>query len=372
MKAVQINSFGNLSTGSVMRELDREYTSQGYETWMFWGRGPKTESSKAVNFNNRANLYLDALMTRFDGAAGFHSTGPTKRLLERLDEIDPDVVHLHNLHGYYVNIEMLFEWLALHRCQVKWTLHDCWAFTGHCAYFTYAKCAQWKTHCANEIACPQLDTYPKTYSKISCSKNFARKKQLFTLLPETRMTLVTPSDWLESLVKESFLAKYPVEVRHNKIDKSIFKPTNSDFRERYGIGEKYMVLGVASSWSERKGLTEFVRLSRDLGDSCAIVLVGLNKKQINKLPTEIIALNRTDSAQELAKIYSAADVFFNPTLEDNYPTVNLEAEACGTRVVAYDTGGCRETISREDSILVSGYDDALAVFSTNLNRNKQK
>ena len=357
-----INTVPNGSTGGIMMKEHRELLAAGEDSFAFWGRGRAGEGDRELRFATDGEVRLDALQTRLDGKAGFHSKAATRRLLERLDEIEPDVVHLHNLHGYYVNIEMLFEWLAAHDCKVEWTLHDCWAFTGHCAYFTYAKCAQWKTRCAYfEERCPQLDTYPKTYSKASCAWNFDQKRRLFNLVPARRMKLIAPSQWLATLVGESFLSKYPVEVRHNTIDTSVFKPTPSDFRERYGIGDRFMILGVASPWTERKGLSDFVRLAGELdSEKYAIVLVGLSEKQVKELPAGIVGLTRTDSREELAGIYSTADVFLNPTVEDNYPTVNLEAEACGTPVVTYDTGGCRETIFRSDSRLVAGFESVVS------------
>lgn len=364
MRYVQINSVPNGSTGSVMGRVERERLAAGDECWRMWGRGCAAENGHEFNFGSRVGVYLDALRTRLDGRAGFHSRAATRRLIAKLDEVDPDVVHLHNLHGYYVNVEMLFGWLAEHRCQVRWTLHDCWAFTGHCAYFTYVKCAQWMTHCAYSESCPQLDTYPKTICKRNCARNFEDKRRIFTSVPPERMTLVTPSHWLEGLVRQSFLKDYPVEVRHNTVDTTVFKPTPSDFRERYGIGERFMILGVASPWTERKGLGDFVRLARELdSDRYAIVLVGLSKKQIKTLPEQIIALERTSSPQELAAIYTAADVFFNPTHEDNFPTVNLEAEVCGTPIVTYDAGGCSETVSLAGSVIVHGYEQTLSLFS---------
>ena len=356
-----INTVPNGSTGGIMMKEHRELLAAGEDSYAFWGRGRAGEDGREFRFATDAEVRLDALQTRLDGKAGFHSKAATRRLLERLDKINPDVVHLHNLHGYYVNIEMLFEWLAARDCKVEWTLHDCWAFTGHCAHFTYVKCAQWKTHCAYfEERCPQLGTYPKTYSKASCAWNFDQKKRLFNLVPAGRMKLITPSQWLANLVGESFLSEYPVEVRHNTIDTNVFKPTPSDFRERYGIGDRFMILGVASPWTERKGLSDFVRLAGELdSEKYAIVLVGLSEQQVKEVPAGIVGLARTDSREELAGIYSTADVFFNPTVEDNYPTVNLEAEACGTPVVTYDTGGCRETVARGNSAVVAGYSGGL-------------
>ena len=437
-----INTVPNGSTGGIMMKEHRELLAAGEDSYAFWGRGRAGEGDRELRFATDAEVRLDALQTRLDGKAGFHSKAATRRLLERLDEVKPDVVHLHNLHGYYVNIEMLFEWLAAHNCKVEWTLHDCWAFTGHCAHFTYVKCAQWKTGCGN--GCPQLGTYPSTLSRSSCQWNYKQKKRLFTLVPEGRMKLITPSKWLAELVGESFLSGYPVEVRHNTIDTNVFKPTPSDFRERYGIGDRFMILGVASPWTERKGLSDFVRLAGELdSERYAIVLVGLSEKQIKQLSKQLVALpktesaeklaeaysaadlfvhpgveetfgmtvaesqacgtpvvviegsacaeiadpaaatvvpadlstlratvinlagggrvllmTRTDCAQQLATIYSTADVFFNPTVEDNYPTVNLEAEACGTPVVTYATGGCAETVRREDSRVVGSYEGA--------------
>lgn len=354
-----INTVPNGSTGGIMMKEHRELLAAGEESYAFWGRGREAEKPIEMKFASDAEVKLDVLQTRIDGKAGFHSKNATKRLLSRLEEIQPDVVHLHNLHGYYVNVEMLFEWLAKHDCKVEWTLHDCWAFTGHCAYFTYVKCTQWKDRCAYSKPCSQLNTYPKTYSKVSCSWNFEHKKRVFNLLPAERMKLITPSQWLANLVGESFLGDFPVEVRHNTIDTSVFKPTPSDFRERYGIGDRFMILGVACPWTERKGLADFVRLAGELdSEKFAIVLVGLSEKQIKDLSKQLVALPKTENTERLVEAYSAADVFFNLTVEDNYPTVNLEAEACGTPVVTYDTGGCAETIWRKDSRVVTAYKDA--------------
>ena len=361
-------------------------------------------------------MYLDVLQTRLDGRAGFHSKMATKRLLKRLNEIKPDIVHLHNLHGYYVNVEMLFNWLAEHNCKVKWTLHDCWAFTGHCAHFSFVNCAQWKTMCSGEERCPQLSMYPKTYSKRSTSRNYTEKKDIFTCLNVRKLTIITPSEWLKNLVKYSFLSKYDIEVHHNEIDRSVFRPVESNFRAACGIDERIMILGVASAWSERKGLWDFLGLARCLNSQkYAIVLVGLTNEQAHSIAkkiknaesvcdatqtgikaeekiqvqnefspdlidqigmvddtgltkmtdnfeldthvltlggTLIVLIGKTESRSQLASIYSAADIFFNPTYEDTFPTVNLEAEACGTRVITYDTGGCAETISRNDSKVI--------------------
>ena len=362
-----INTVPNGSTGGIMMKEHNELLAKGKESYAFWGRGREAKNDHEMKFATDLEVKRDVVQTRLDGKAGFHSKAATKRLLARMDEIKPDIVHLHNLHGYYVNIEMLFEWLAAQECRVEWTLHDCWTFTGHCSHFTKVKCEQWMSHCSYLKTCPQLDQYPKTYSKNSCSWNFEQKKRLFNLIPADRMKLITPSQWLANLVGESFLSKYPVEVRYNTIDTNVFKPTPSDFRERYGIGNRFMILGVASPWTERKGINDFIRLASELDmNHFAIVMVGLTSKQMESLPKEIIGIERTESREKLAAIYTAANVFFNPTQEDNYPTVNLEAEACGASVLTYDTGGCRETIKSVSSGVASGYSDAVAFIQSNV------
>ena len=326
-----------------MMKEHKELLAKSEESYAFWGRGREAENAHEMRFATDFDFRRDAFETRLDGKAGFHSVAATKRLLKRLDELKPDVVHLHNLHGYYVNVAMLFEWLAEHKCRVEWTLHDCWAFTGHCAHFTYAKCAQWQSHCAHGEPCSQLHTYPKTFSKASCAWNFDAKKRVFNLVPPCRMKLITPSQWLADLVGKSFLKSYPIEVRRNTIDTSVFKPTPSDFRERYGIGERFMILGVASPWTERKGLSDFVRLAGALdSDKYAIVLVGLSEKQIKKLSGQLVALPKTESQEKLAEVYSAADVFVHPGVEETFGMTVIEAQACRTSVVVTEGSACAE------------------------------
>lgn len=369
MKYVQINSTSGAWSDSVVFEKHRQLVARGDESWVFWGRGKHEQNRYLRRFNTDFGVCVDWLQTHLDGRPGFHSKMATKRLLAALDEIDPDVVHLHVLTGYYINIEMLLDWLKRHSCKVNLTLHDCWDFTGHCIYFNYAQCDQWRTGCATNCACPQKREYPEAWlvGDAAVKWNYERKRELFTALSPERVQLITPSQWLADLVKQSYLGKYDVEVIHNVVtNDGVFKPTSSDFRDRYRLGKRFVVLGVASKWSERKGLKDFVRLARDLdSDRFAVVLIGLSKKQIKNIMREensIIALPRTNGRQELAGAYSAADVLFNPTVEDNFPTVNLEAEACGTPVVTYDTGGCGETIKLEMSRVVDGYQSAMCTI----------
>lgn len=350
-----------------MMNIHKELLKEGYESYVVWGRGRQPENDNEIYMNDKLGVYFHALYSRLTGKTGFASKRATKKLLKKLDIIKPDIVHLHNVHGYYINIELLFNYLKENNIKVIWTLHDCWSFTGQCAFFDFAKCNKWKMQCKN---CPQLNQYPKSF--VDNSKwNYQKKKELFTNL---NLTIVTPSKWLANLVKESYLKDYPVEVINNGIDLNIFKPTPSNFREKYNLKDKKIILGVANVWDRRKGLNDFIELSKVLDDNYHIVLVGLNKKQLKNLPKNIIGIERTESQKELVEIYTAADVFFNPTYEDNYPTVNLEALACETPVITYDTGGSTETIEENGKIitkekLLKNYRE---VFSNNYNIKNNK
>ncbi len=351
MKILMINSVcGIRSTGRICTDIADELVSEGHEVKIAYGREivPEKYKKYAVTIGTNLDQKFHGLRTRLLDEHGFGSKRATERFLKWAEAYSPDLLWLHNIHGYYINVEMLFEWIKKHPdMQVKWTLHDCWAFTGHCTHFMVEKCEKWKTHCAE---CVQKQRYPSSLLKDNCQNNFDRKKAAFTGVKNLK--LITPSQWLADLVKQSFLREYPVEVHHNTIDTSVFKPTPSDFRNQYHLQGKKVILGVASAWGERKGLNDFIKLSEMIDDRYAIVLVGLNEKQIKRIPEKIIAIGRTNNAKELAEIYTAADVFFNPTYEDNYPTVNLEAEACGTPVVTYCTGGAPETIHRNDSVVI--------------------
>lgn len=365
MRYVQINAYSNGWADSIIFSKHRELQAQGHESWVFWARGDHEQDGHMQKVASYSEVCLDALQTRIDGKAGFHSKGITRRLLKKLDQIDPDVIHLHLLLGYYINVEMLFEWLAGHRCQVIWTLHDCWAFTGHCIYFTYVKCMQWCTRCAEYTSCPQKRTYPETWfgGDKSVRWSFEQKKRLFTMLPPERMSLITPSQWLASLVKQSFLAKYDVEVVHNPVNTDIFKPTLGDFRERYGIGNRFMVLGVASKWSERKGLQLFGKLARELDPNrFAVVVVGLTKRQIKAMGRQtnnIIALPRTELPTQLAAIYTAADVLVNPSTEETFGMNVAEAAACGTTSIVIEGSACAEVADPCTCRIVSARGDEI-------------
>ncbi len=347
MKILMINSVcGVRSTGRICTDLAEELEGQGNEVKIAYGRDsvPETYRKYAVKIGDDLSFKLHVLYSRIFDAHGLASKTATKRFLKWADEYNPDLLWLHNLHGYYINYELLFKWIKSRPdMQVKWTMHDCWAFTGHCSYFTMAGCENWKTHCKN---CPQPKKYPARLLFDNSSNNYDKKKDAFCGV--NNLTIVTPSNWLADIIKQSFLREYKVEVCNNKIDTEIFKPTESNFRQKYNLENKHIILGVAYPWDERKGLDDFIRLSEMISDDYRIVLVGVNKTQAEQLPKSIIGIEKTDSAKELAEIYTAANVFVNPTYEDNYPTTNLEAAACGTPVITYNVGGSPESADEEN------------------------
>lgn len=299
-----------------------------------------SDEVETYKIGNKIGRYFHALETRIFDNHGCGSRIDTGKLLKEIDRFEPDIVNLHNIHGYYLNYPMLFEYLAQKDIPVVWTLHDCWVFTGHCAYFDRVGCEKWKDCCHD---CVNKHEYPKSVLMDNSRRNYLLKKKVFTSVKN--MTIVTPSEWLADLVKQSFLSKYDCKVINNGIDLTIFRPLSSNFREENNLIEKKIVLCVASTWEARKGLDDVIKLAKVLDTSYKVIVVGLTQQQIDKMPKEILAISRTDNVEELVKIYSSADVFFNPTYEDNYPTVNMEAISCGTPVVTYDTGGCKEQVN---------------------------
>lgn len=340
MKLVQINTVNYGSTGRIMRGIDG-VASKSITTFFSCASRKKNREQTFENqllVGTEWGMYLHLLLGRITGLNGCFSHVGTFLFLKKLDKINPDVLHLHNLHNCYINLPMLLRWIKKRQIKVIWTLHDCWTFTGQCPYFDIINCEKWKTGC---YACPQYRAYPQSY--VDRTKTMYRlKKKWFTGVEN--LTIVTPSNWLADLVRESFLKEYPVKVIHNGIDLNVFRPIESDIKEKLGIENKYVLLGCASPWSNRKGLDVFIELSQKLDEMYQIVLVGLSKEQLEALPSNIIGIEKTSNVEELAKYYSMADIFINPTREDNFPTVNLEALACGTPVITFKTGGSPESL----------------------------
>ncbi len=345
---LQINVVVNWgSTGHIAEDIGRMVLLKGWKSCIAFGRNERPSQSQLIKVGTKWDMVCHGLQTRLLDRQGLASARATRELLKQMDAIKPDIVHLHVIHGYYLNYPLLFCYLRRQKIPVVWTMHDCWSFTGHCAYYTAEKCNRWQTGCHH---CPQLEAYPRSLWADRSMKNWQEKREAFASLE--RLTLVPVSNWLAGELGKSFLGGKPIVCIHNGVDTDVFRIKESDVKQRLGIAGKKMLLGVASVWDKRKGLDDFCRLSEVLPPEYALVLVGLSKKQIESLPESVIGLSRTENVQQLVELYSAADVFLNPTWEDNFPTTNLEALACGTPVITYRTGGSVEVITSDTGYIV--------------------
>ena len=346
MKIAFINSvagFGStgrlVSTLSMMDEVDGK---------VYYGRKKDSSNAISMRFTGDIGNVTHAIGTYFFDDHGFHNAMETKRMLKDLDEFNPDIVHLHNLHGYYVHVGVLFDYLKRKNKKVIWTLHDCWSFTGHCAHYDGVGCDKWKDKCYD---CPITNEYPFSWNKHNVTKNYERKKEVFTSIKDN-LTIVTPSYWLEEQVKQSFLKECHVMTIHNGINLNDFKYTESSFREKYHLEDSFIVLAVASVWNTTKGIEDLKELANSLPENIKIVVVGGTLSSNTTSIENAVCISRTNTVKELCEIYSASDAFINLTKQDTFPTVNIEALACGLPVITYKTGGSPEILTDKTGIAV--------------------
>lgn len=357
MKVLMINVVcGVKSTGRICTDIATALERDGHEVVIAYGREsvPRQYAHFAYRIGTENGVKIHTVKSRILDNCGFNSKRATAEFIRWIRVFNPDIIHIHNLHGYYINVEILFKYLRVSGKRIIWTLHDCWSFTGHCSYFDYAKCEKWKTECSH---CAQKKEYPESVVFDNSKKNYTKKKELFRNIPN--MELVTPSEWLCNLVKNSFLKDYKVSIIYNGINTNKFQRHKRFTKNWPNINEKKVILGVAAVWNRRKGLEDFIKLSDKLDDNYVIILVGLSQNQVKYLPSRIIGISRVDGVKELAELYSISDVFVNPTYEDNYPTTNLEAISCGTPVITYDTGGSVESAQKYGVIVEQGNVDKL-------------
>ena len=362
-KLLQINTVANQgSTGRIVEQIGRLAIQRGWESYIAYGRGTPKSVSNLIRVGNIFDVQFHAIQTRLLDNHGRASVRATERLIKTIDHVSPDIIHLHNIHGYYLNYGVLFNYLAVINRPVIWTLHDCWAFTGHCVFFDYPLCDKWTSHCE---ACPSKRTYPSSFFLDQSKKTFELKRFYFHL--PSNLTLVPVSEWLDALLKNSFLRDFPSQVIHNGVDTTVFQPSEPDSNSK----GKFNILSVANNWSEpRKGLRDLIELRKRLSDDYSITIVGLNEKEKRYLPDGIIGITRTSNQIELSRLYSKADVFVLPTYEDNYPNVIIEALASGTPVIVYNTGGCSEALTEKVGVTVRKGDLAAMVHSIESMRNK--
>ena len=371
MRVLFINTTcGVGSHGKICVKLAREYEKEGYECKIAYGRDgvPGEASDLAVKIGGKTSFYAHVLATRIFDTHGLHSKLATQRFLKWADEYNPDILWMHNLHGYYLNIEMLFKWIKSRpNMEVKWTLHDCWPFTGHCTNFGGCKCEKWKNGCHD---CIQKKEYPNSYLFDNSKNNYEKKKACFSGV--NNLTIYTPSKWLANIVKQGFLSDYNIEVMTNPVDKEVFTPRESNFRSKYGLEGKFVILGVANAWQRSKGFYDFIELSKRLDKSYAIVMVGLTDEQKAELPSEIIGLGKTANATELAQIYTAADIFANPSTEETFGMTAYEALLCGTTAVVYKGTACEEIANEFGGIVIDDNVEALYNKIVELRRKQDK
>lgn len=343
MKIFEINSVSYGSTGRIMFQIAdtvKKYGGVAYTSSSFTKSRGEIFSKNHFQIGSAVGKVVHIILAKLTGRHGCFSRIATYRLLKKIEKVNPDVIHLHNIHGWYLNWKMLFDYLKKANIPVIWTLHDCWSFTGHCPHFEAVGCEKWKSGCN---ACGLYKSYPGCFFDDS-QFQYHYKKSCFTGVPN--LTIVTPSHWLANLVKHSYLKEYKTVVINNGIDLNVFCPSPSDFRKKNGIlKNQFMLLGVSLGWSIQKGIDVFIELANRLDeDKYKIVLVGTDDKLDRILPKNIISIHRTQNQQQLAEIYSAADLYVNPTREENFPTVNIESISCGTPVITFNTGGSPEII----------------------------
>ena len=353
-KLVQINTVCNNSTGHIMREIQKKAEMKGYRTCAYVGRGRVYSDMRCVNFGNVMSFLIHVALNFLFDCQGKGSYFQTKKLIRMIKSENPDIIHLHNLHGYYIHIPTLMNFLQNdYLGEVVWTFHDLWPITGHCPYYVIANCDKWKTQCKQ---CPNKGNYPISIALDASKKNYQYKKKLFNLL--TNLNIVVPSIWMQKQVQQSFLKGKNVHVIPNGINLEVYKYCFvPNVYNKYQIpAHKKVILGVASIWEKRKGLDVFLNLAKEIRsgnlEEYIIVLVGVSKKQINRLPAGVIGIQRTERVEELVALYSRADIFVNPSKEESFSLVTIEAMACGTPVIALDTSAVKELVSKETGIIL--------------------
>jgi putative colanic acid biosynthesis glycosyltransferase len=347
--SIEVNSG---SVGKIAEQIGEVALENGWTSYITYARNNNPSKSEVIKIGDDFDLYRHGVETRIFDNHCFGSKSATIDLIRKIKIIQPDLIHLHHLHGYFINIEVLFQYLKESKIPIVWTFHDCWSFTGHCAYFDFVGCEKWKTQCHH---CEQKNEYPQSFLFDRSRQNYIDKKRIFNSVEN--LTIVSVSNWLNKVVGQSFMGGLSRQVIYNGVDTELFRPHNSDIRQKYGIGNKFMILGVATTWDRRKGLEDFVQLSKKVKENdIIIVLVGLSVSQINKLPPNIIGIQRTESQKELSSLYSSADLFMNLSVEETFGLTTAEALSCGTPALVYDATACPELVDENSGFVVKKND----------------
>ena len=349
LKLLQINVTANRgSTGTIVESIGEIAISRGWESFIAYGRSKNNSQSKTIKIGNRLGIYFHGLISRIFDKHGFGSIIATKKLITQIKKLNPNIIHLHNLHGYYLNIFLLFKFLSRSNIPVVWTFHDFWPITGHCTHFDFSGCNKWETECNR---CPQKFQYPSSFLFDNSRKNYSMKRKLFNEI--NNLTIITLSNWANEIISKSFLANQNRKIIQNGIDLNVFSPRviNNHFIKKNNAS-RFLILGVSSVWNTRKGFNDFIELSKNLDDNFLIILVGLNRFQIDKLPSNVIGIEKTESQLELSEIYSLSDVYINLSVEETFGLTTVEALACGTPAIVYDSTSLPELIDENTGVLV--------------------
>lgn len=350
-KLLQINVVANSgSTGRITEQLGNLVQENGWRSYIAYGRWAKFSNSELIHIGKKIDNIIHFSYSFLLDNHGLGSNQATRKLIQKIEDISPDIIHLHNIHGYYVNYEILFQYLSTLDIPIVWTLHDCWSFTGHCVHFQNINCNKWKTECHN---CPQIHEYPKSLFRDNSHNNYIKKQKAFTSI--RNLTIVPVCEWLNKLLDQSFLKKCKRKVILNGIDLNVFYPRDSrkKIEDMFNLRGKFICLAVANRWNQSKGLDDIIYIRKKLPENIVIIMVGVTHKQIENLPPGIIGLKNTENLEQLCSIYSASDVFINPTYQDTLPTVNIESLACGTPVITYNTGGCSDIVDINTGYVIS-------------------
>jgi putative colanic acid biosynthesis glycosyltransferase len=353
---LQINTVVNYgSTGHIVEDIGRMAIEKGWKSYIAYGRNNRISESELIRVGTSLDVKLHGLQTRLFDRHGLGSVRSTKSLVKQIDILKPDIIHLHNLHGYYLNIEILFNYLKNSQIPVVWTLHDCWSLTGHCSHFSMIGCNKWKTVCS---FCPQTSEYPSSLLFDRSYKNFLQKKKIFSSIKNLK--IVTVSSWLKDIVENSYLAKYDTNVIYNGVDVEVFSPQINikELKQKYDIDNKFVLIGVATDWSKPKGINDYIKLIEYLPLDCVVIMVGLTPDIIRSLPNRIIGLPRTENLIELAQLYSVADVVLNLSYQESFGLTTVEGFACGVPGIVYNCTASPELIDRNTGFVIEPGDFA--------------
>ena len=357
------------STGRIAESLGILALQQGWESYIAFGRFPRQSRSNLIPIGFKRDVFLHGLRTRILDEHCLGSEAATRKLIKKIEETQPAIIQLHHLHGYYINIKILFEYLASASIPVVWTFHDCWSITGHCCHFEFIGCQKWKTECNQ---CSQKKEYPASLIIDRSKENYYLKKRLFNSVKD--MTIVAVSKWLDSVIKESFLSGIKRKVIYNGIDVDVFKPENrgSIVKSKLNIENKYVLLGVANRWSKHKGINEFFELSKIIKEDTVILLIGLSRNQIKGLPKNIIGLKKTENEKELRDYYEAADIYINLSVEESFGLTTAEALACGTPAIVYNSTACPEIVDERTGLVVERQNIEALLHAIDIIKSKGK